>query len=76
VSALPARKPAKVANSAAGKARAEPLPEPSPKLTKTRRKAESLPPVNKALEPFVSALADLLIADLLTRPLRVSDEKK
>lgn len=47
-----------------------------PKLAKTLRKAEPLPPLNKALEPFVSALADLIIADLRTRPLRVSDEKK
>jgi hypothetical protein len=56
VSASQTRKPAKGADSAAGKARAKPLPAP----------------MNKALEPFVSALADLIVADLL----RVKTEKR
>jgi hypothetical protein len=46
------------------------------KLAKTRRKAEPLPPVNKALEPFVSALADLIVADLVAHPLRVNPDKR
>jgi hypothetical protein len=57
VSASPARQPTKAADSAAaGKVRAKPLPAP----------------VKPELRPFVSALAELLIADLL----RVATEKR
>jgi hypothetical protein len=42
-------------------------------LAKTRGKAA---PVNKELAPFVAALADLLVADLLANPLRVAPEKR